>query len=205
MKKISVLIFLLSFNIGFSQIISYNFTTASSAFAYNASSPTVLHAASVDDVMAASTAIGFTFQFGCVNYTTFQASSNGFLCLGTTAAGSNATNNLTSSSDRPIIAPLWDDLKTGTGGNVNYKLTGVSPNRILTVEWKQMQWYYSATPWAISFQIKLYETTDRIEFLYDNTGAAPTSASASIGLGGATSGDYYSLDANGATPVPSNE
>ena len=116
MKKISILLFLLSFNTGFSQIISYNFTTASSTFAYNAT-PTVLHAASVDDVMAASTAIGFTFQFGCVNYTSFQASSNGFLCLGTTAAGSNATNNLTSSSDRPIIAPLWDDLKTGTGGS----------------------------------------------------------------------------------------
>ncbi len=188
----------------FSQI-GYNFTPVSGAFVSNAA-PTVLLGSGIDDGLSASTAIGFTFQYGCVNYTQFKASSNGWLTLNTAVAGSNLTNNLATSTDRPIIAPLWDDLATGSGGNVNYKLTGIVGSRVLTIEWKQMEWNYSASTWALSFQVKLYEGTNRIEFVYDRNGGASlnvSSASASIGLGGLTSGDYYSLNGTGAAPTAS--
>ncbi len=205
MKKLYFLfLFIFIAKYHYSQI-AYTFAGVGGSFTYN-TAPTVLHASSVDDVMSASTAIGFTFQYGCVNYTTFQASSNGFLCLGTTGAFSDAFNDLTNNSDRPIIAPLWDDLKTGTGGNVNYKLTGFTPFRVLTIEWKQMLWNYSATTWGVSAQVKLYETSNRIEFIYDRNGGPATNLntpSASIGLGGSAAGDFYSLDGTGGAPTAS--
>ncbi|MBA2610481.1 MAG: T9SS type A sorting domain-containing protein [Bacteroidetes bacterium] len=182
--------------------INYAFTTASIAFAANAA-PTVLHVASIDDGISASTPIGFNFCYGGIVYTTFQASTNGVMFLGTTAAGSNLSNNLNTSFDRPAIAPLWDDLKTSTTGNVNYKLTGVSPNRVLTIEWLNMLWNYVAAGPVITFQVKLYETTNIVDFRYLQNGTAVNAGSASIGLGGQTPGDYYSLDGTGAAPTAS--
>ncbi|MBA3663247.1 MAG: T9SS type A sorting domain-containing protein [Bacteroidetes bacterium] len=182
--------------------INYSFSALTSAYTAN-SAPTVLHASLVDDGISVSTAIGFNFCFGGSNYSTFQVSTNGVMFLGTTGAGSNLSNNLNTNFDRPIIAPLWDDLKTSSTGNVNYKLTGVAPNRILTVEWKDMLWNYTAAGAVISFQVKLYETSNVITFGYFQNGTAVNVGSASIGLGGQTSGDYYSLNGTGASPAAS--
>lgn len=205
MKKIYYILFtFLLFQNAFCQI-NYNFTAVGGAFTYNAA-PTNLLGAGVDDNLSAATAIGFTFQYGCVNYTQFKASSNGWLTFNTAVTANNAGNNLATSTDRPIIAPLWDDLATDSGGNVNYRLTGVAPNRIMTIEWKQMEWRYSATTWGISFQVKLYETSNRIEFVYDRNGNATANLdtpSGSIGLSGTTSGDFYSLDGTGVAPTAS--
>ena len=70
-----------------------------------------------------------------------------------------------------------------------------------------MEWSYSATTWGLSFQVKLYETSNRIEFVYTRNGATSTtnlvSPNASIGLGGSTLGDYYSLNGTGAAPIAS--
>jgi len=202
MKRIlSFLFILLAFALR-SQI-GYNFTALGGAFTANAG-PTIVHATGVDDAISASINIGFTFPYGCTNnYTTFQVSSNGVMFLGTAAAGSNVGNNLNTGTDRPAIAPLWDDLATGTGGNVNYRLTGASPNRVLTVEWLNMEWSYSATVPVISFQAKLYETSGRIEFVYRQEAGAVVVNGASIGISGPTSGDFYSLNGTGAAPAAS--
>ncbi len=184
-----------------------NFTVTALAGTYTANAaPTVLHAAGVDDAISASTPIGFTFQYDCVNYTNFKASSNGWLTLNTAVAGTNAFNNLNTSADRPMIAPLWDDLAVGAGSTVNYKTTGVAGSRILTVEWGQMEWTYAGTTWAVGFQARLYETTNVIEFVYLRNGSATNQvtalASASIGVSGTSSGQFYSLqDVSGAPAV----
>lgn len=182
--------------------ITYTFTSIAGAFTPNAG-VTVLHGVGVDEGISAVTNIPFGFCFGGITYTNFQASSNGVMFLGTTAAGSNLTNNLTTGTDRPIIAPLWDDLQVGTGGQVNYRVTGVSPNRVLTVEWLNMEWNWLAAGPVITFQAKLYETTNQIQFCYRQDANAVNAGSASIGLGGQASGDFYSLNGTGATPVAS--
>lgn len=206
MKK-HILLFLLfiSTKLIYSQI-NYVFTSVAGAFTYN-SGPTTIHGSGVDDALSSSIPIGFTFQYGCVNYTNIRVSSNGWLTFNTAYTSSDVFNNLATGSNRPVIAPLWDDLATGSGGNVNYRLTGTAPNRVLTVEWRQMEWRYTASAWAISFQAKLYETSNRIEFVYDrSSGGAGNNLDtpdASIGLSGTTSGDYYSLDGTGASPTAS--
>lgn len=206
MKKINFIFCLAFISKSIFSQIGYNFTSVGGAFVLNATPTNIINSA-IDDGVSAATNIGFTFQYGCVNYTQFKASSNGWLTFNTAVTGSNLTNNLTASTDRPIIAPLWDDLATGSAGNVNYKLTGVVGARILTIEWKQMEWGFSAATWGLSFQVKLYETTNRIEFVYTGNGATSTtnlvSPNASIGLGGSTLGDYYSLNGTGAAPIAS--
>ncbi len=200
-KTILLFLFFLSTKLIYSQI-NYVFTSVAGTFTYN-SSPTTIHGSGVDDNLSGSIPIGFTFQYGCVNYTNIRVSSNGWLTFNTAYTSSDAGNNLATGSNRPVIAPLWDDLATGSGGNVNYKLTGTAPNRILTVEWKEMEWRYTASTWGLSFQVKLYETSNRIEFVYIRNGGASANLDApdaSIGLSGTTSGDYYSLDGTGATP-----
>jgi len=204
MKKFLLVISFFICGYSYSQI-TYTFTALGGAWTANGAS-TVLIGAGIDDQASAVANIGFNFCFGGQVYTTFQATSNGVMFLGTTGAGSNNFNNLSTNFDRPVIAPLWDDLATGSGGNVNYAVTGAVGSRILTVEWKQMEWNYTATTWAVEFQAKLYEGTNRIEFFYNRNGGAAanvTGPSASIGLGGQAVGDYYSLDLPSAAPVAS--
>lgn len=196
-----IIVFL--FLIGSTQAqIGYNFTALGGAYTPIVGA-TTLHATGVDDALSPTSPIGFNFNFGCVNYTQMRVSSNGWVGLTNTNPGSIATNALAGANAFPIIAPLWDDLATGTGGCVRYVVTGVSPNRILTIEWLNMEWYYTGTNPAISFQAKLYETSGRIDFVYRQEAAAVTPASASIGIKGPGTSNYYSLNNTSAAPVPS--
>ena len=182
--------------------ISYLFSASSGAFTPNASSTTI-HAAGVDDALSAAINIGFTFKFGgctTTNYTQVMVSSNGWMTLGSGATGNQATNSMSWEVYGPLLAPLWDDLKVGTGGSVNYILTGSAGNRVFTVEWLNMKWYYSAASNVISFQVKLYEQNGKIEFIYRQESGSVTSGSASIGINGGVTGDYYSLNNSGTSP-----
>jgi hypothetical protein len=170
-----------------------DYTFSQSAGTYNElTTPTIIHPAGTDDSMSGVYDIGFTFILDDLPYTQFKANSNGFVTLNTasTASLSNAlaTNTL-------ILGGFWDDLMTNSStGSVSYQLMGTAPNRILVVQFKDMQWYYNVSTNLINYQIKLYETTNVIEFVYGAFGTAPgTSASASIGVSGAVAGNYMSI------------
>lgn len=208
MKKLLLAaIFVLTNIVAFSQVANYSYTATTSTWAANAT-PTTIHSSAVDDAISSATNIGFTFVYNNVSYTQFKASTNGFLTFNTANTLAQPTNNLNTSSDRVILAVLWDDNMTGASGNVNYKLTGTSPSQILTVEWSQLRWNKSGfSAGTIDCQIKLYETTNVIEFIY-NRGSYQsfgnsTGISASIGISGATSGDFISLSDIAASPTKS--
>jgi len=38
-----------------------------------------------------------------------------------------------------MIAPFWDDLYPPGGGGIYYSLTGSAPNRVFTVEWRNIE------------------------------------------------------------------
>jgi hypothetical protein len=161
---------------------------------YNANAGTKVIGSNVDEQLSGVIPIGFDFNYGCNIYTTLIASSNGFLSLGSTATDPGTANLLNSSGNGPIIAPLWDDLKTGPTGNVNYKLAGLPGSYVLTVEWLQMLWKANGTSATISFQVKLYQATSQIQFYYRQESGTVSSGSASIGInGGYTQPDLYSV------------
>lgn len=187
--------------------INYTFSALAGTYTANAT-PTVLYGEATDFGMSPMTNIGFTFNFGGTNYTQFRAGPDGYISFNASAWGSG-WNDLTGTGERAVIAPLWDDLYTHTAGgtandgSVNYKLTGTAPNRVLTVEWKKIDWYWGSNVTAISFQAKLYETTNVIDFVYFQEAGAVVSGSASIGLAGPCTGDFYSLNNTGTGPVAS--
>ncbi len=175
-----------------------NYTFAGSTGAYSAISGTAV-AALGDDMAVGSLPIGFTFNYAGVNQTVFAASSNGFIEMGSTLSYiDNLSSGWTPSSNalasRPnIIAPLWEDNNT-TGGTIQYLTTGSVGARVLTVQWTGMHVGSSgnASQPTINLQLKLYEGSNKIEFIYGSTSAAFTSTTASIGISG-TVGNYRSV------------
>jgi hypothetical protein len=162
-----------------------------------------------DDAVSGSLPIGFAFKFGGVSYTSFQASSNGLLGFGggLSDAGSSLGNTLTSpdltDASLPALAPFWTDLSgsPSTGATAQYSLSGTAPNQVLTMEWLNYKDLNGDAEQYISFQVRLYETTNRIEYCY-RKGAPGEAADATIGLK-STDGSYLSLSSAGAAPTTS--
>ncbi|WP_166922181.1 hypothetical protein [Flavobacterium poyangense] len=126
--------------------------------------------------------IGFDFNFSCTTYSSFYASSNGTLCFDTAFPTSDNWEYQFGYKKNPnILAPLWDILD-GNAGIFSYATTGTAPNRVFTAEWKNWKW--NATKPNISFQVKLYEGTNTIEYIYNQEGLNETlnEKSASIGV-----------------------
>ena len=109
---------------------------------------------------ASSAPIGFTFNYFGSPFTQFQASTNGFIRLGTGLTNAISANNLAGLT-RKIIAPLWDDLKVDSAEiDITYKLDGVSPNQVLTVEWKNVRWSYNSLLLNAEFQVQLLKMAE---------------------------------------------
>ncbi len=88
----------------------------------------------------------------------------------------------------PFIAPFRDDMQTNSSGNVNskiqYQISGVAPNRVFTVEWRNMRWNRVCNIQrdnSVSFQVELFEGSNNVRFHYkpepnlkdDNCGGTP--------------------------------
>jgi Secretion system C-terminal sorting domain/GEVED domain len=193
MKKITLLIaFLLSSIYGFSQASGYSFSESAGTY-----TPVVgtVSTATGDDTIQNSIPIGFTFKFEGVDYTHFCVSPNGWIKLGNaTTIGStgaaNYTNNLSNTAtNRPLLAVLWDDNHKNTG-DIQFLLSGTAPNQTLEVGWNAVNigggGATSATELA-SYKIKLYQTTNVIEFVYGSTLGTAGALTASVGLNGTSS------------------
>src|ERR1043165_2332607 len=161
----AVIVLMTSF--GYAQTASqYTFSTATTTYTNNTggSNMSILG----DDIMDATAYnIGFNFTFAGVPYSQFRVNSNGWLTFGTGTTTSDMRINTQTGMGTftPALMPLYDDLE-GPVGTATYVTTGTAPNRVLTVEWRNWEWYYTVTAPSLSFQIKLYETTNVIEFVY---------------------------------------
>lgn len=136
-----------------------------------------------DDGLSDPENIGFTFSYEGQSYTQFTMCTNGFIKLGSilpsseflTGANSNSIVGSalasTNALDRNIIAPYNHDLTPGTQGTNEYRVftSGTSPNRVCTIQWKDMADFPSPTIVynSLDFQVKLYETTNVIQFVYN--------------------------------------
>jgi hypothetical protein len=161
--------------------LPYEFSSGSTTYTPLSDGITVTKL-SVDDAVSDKLPLGFSFQLGCKTYTDFYASSNGTLSFNYSFLNhSNGPGALTQ-ADLTLLAPLWDDLG-GAGGTFSYSTTGAAPNRVFTAEWKNWKWYNNTSLATISFQVKLYEGSNTIEYIYkqepfSNLGPA----TASIGM-----------------------
>lgn len=195
---------LLSISTGFSQVsTTYQFSALTGTFTPLTGATNSSLSLTADGGASAAVPIGFTFIYNQISYDQVKMTSDGVLLFGT-AGTSTLTNNLatTTATQRPGVAPLWDDLQCTEG--VKYQTTGTAPNRVFTAEWLNMEWRYNANAAVISFQVILYESTNVIDFIYRQDAAATnatTSNGASVGIMGSTSTDYISLQDVSASPV----
>lgn len=191
-------------NRGWGQTLSqYTFSASSGTFSALGAGSTQLTGG--DEDVFNSIPIGFTFKYCGVDYSTVSASSNGWLTFGQTISNAEYDNNLANGGQRPLLAPLWDDLDMDSGA-IRYTTTGISPNRIFTIEWANAEWQYYVNNPVITFQVKLYESSGIIDFIYKRESANISGGSASIGITDGTAGDghYLSLNGTGTNPTASS-
>jgi hypothetical protein len=195
MKKLKLLLFLLcfiAFSIsGFSQVsIKYVYSGATSTYA-EISGGTVHVTGTFDDVNYTSIPIGFTFTYNSIAYTTLGINSNGFIWFGTTNPATNLYTPISSSTAMAgVIAPYGRDLNNvDANSTIRSELTGTSPNQVFVIQWKGAR-RYNITGENFNFQIRLYETSNKIEIVYGTCVGGSSTSYPQVGLRGASNTDY---------------
>jgi len=139
--------------------------------------------------------IGFAFYFDGTAYKQLSISSNGLIGLGDAQLTSCWDNQLnTPNGDcpgngddvydytlerTPYIAAFWDDLRIL--GAVTVSLSGKEPNRVFAVTFYDAEtWYQSGV--TGTWQVRLYEGSNKIEFYYEKISPEYKGDGASIGL-----------------------
>lgn len=141
--------------------------------------------------------IGFTFIYNGKDYTQLKASTGGYVTFNTSSTDWSFS---TLSSNILTIAPLGYGALSGSAGKASYKTEGISPNRIFTMEWLNWKWDWNAVQAGISFQVKLYETSNRIEFIYRQEAGTLNQPYGKIGLSFHQIGKYICLTNSGSSP-----
>lgn len=143
------------------------------------------------------------FPFVCSGgtYTHFIVTSNGVLQLGVAAGVAG-----------PVLSPFYDPELNGDSGEASYSYFGTAPNRTFIMEWRNWRWprYLGninppGTP-SISFQVKLYESTNVVQYVYRQEAGVPaplTNLGAFIGLSDGSTGFLSLGDASAAPAVSS--
>ena len=186
---------------------TYAFTSAAGVALEDMSTGTTqLVGASADDTASAVTNIGFDFWYDGVRFTQFSVNANGLARLGATVVTTsfnNSSEGLGTVTNAPKIAPYFEDLCTGTNGNVRFKVIGTAPSRKLVVEWNNMQVTRGAGCAGAgggTFQMWLFESSAAaspgvIQFVYGNGIVASNVADlgASIGLQSGAATNFASV------------
>ena len=175
---------------------------------------TAIATANPDDANSTAQDIGFTFNFNGTAFTQFVLNTNGLLRLGANAPSSALAAspyaqapevgplNSTDAADVNLLLPFNFDLGPGTSTpEFRVATTGTAPNRVCTIQWKNMADKAVATDAAtttpiptqftnFSFQVKLYEGSNQVEFVYSAPTVGTTSALkyAVVGLKGSSAG-----------------
>lgn len=119
-----------------------------------------------EDDQVVTIPIGFTFYLYNTGYISVTVSSNGNLQFTTKLAVADNTC-LPYPNMGVMVAPFWDNLYPPGGGGVYYTVTGTAPDRILTVEWRDLP-HYPASPSTVRFEVQLEEATGDIYVLYQD-------------------------------------
>ncbi len=115
-----------------------------------------------DDNYSGPLPIGFTFVFYGNSFSEFYISSNGLISFGNGQSGTFGSA-LPNSSSTNSISFANGDLHCGRGTpTLNYFTTGSAPNRILVINFKNVEHYADASD-LTSVQLQIFEGTNKIE------------------------------------------
>jgi ELWxxDGT repeat protein len=106
--------------------------------------------------------IGFDFSFWGTPYSQFYMGSNGLISFGSGKAGPYGTTIPNSDATNSILFANADLNCSRDTPTINYFVSGFAPNRILVVNFKNVQLHNNFTN-RTSVQIQLFETSNKIE------------------------------------------
>ncbi|HEX5113239.1 MAG TPA: hypothetical protein VFV79_10345, partial [Saprospiraceae bacterium] len=145
--------------------------------------------------------IPFTFNVYLTGYTQFLVGTNGFAVAMPGGAARGFTNgNLPTATAGAALYPHWDDLDSDPAVNPNtgiyWRVDGVAPNRIVSIEWFQIGHFnHDAQGGDITFKIRLFEGSNRIQFQYLDVTFSGTQA-------GNSGGASATVGVEGPLPAP---
>ena len=145
-----------------------------------------------DDDDESDVTMEFDFVLNGIFSKQLTIGSNGAMRFGELGAQiSNLNQALSLDSDENIIAPMWDDLISSTNGRIYYQTFGAAPDRIFIVEWSDFSSFNlssGSSPGTATFEVKLFESSNTIEFHYQDVVFDDTTTdngkSATVGIGG---------------------
>ncbi len=145
--------------------------------------------------------LNFNFKMEDQTFTKIDINTNGTINLNGLGDSYIQYSNMSfanvSSSYQYFIAPFWDDLYPRVYDTVRYKISGNSPNKFITIWYKNIQRYDSSNQ-TYNFQVVLYENGD-IRFRYENLSSVLNSATVGVYV---KPGDYSQYTFN-STPYVS--
>lgn len=139
-----------------------------------------------DDVFSGTVQLGFTFEFYGQGYTQGRISTNGYFTFHPTAT--NAWNlppgipyPTGTSSPNPLIAPFWTDLDPSRGGSIQTQTIGSVGSRIFVLQFINVPYYVD---WSVTvtFQVQLFEGSNRIQFDYQSLPRSNNQRNVAIGV-----------------------
>ena len=125
--------------------------------------------------------IGFPFTFYGVTYTTVSVATNGIITFGGadtgkfggSVNGATAVNITTTATPANLktIAPFWHDWSFAFNGSDEalYYTAGAPGSRRLIVQWDFAISYTGPSEDTVTFEVKLFEGSNNIEFHYEDT------------------------------------
>lgn len=154
-------------------------------------------------------ALGKNLQFGFVSNGTYTSGSNTITNVGSTAgyavgdelvthagfaAGTTITaigsNTLTVSSTAFASGVSTYAVK----GTFRYGILGTAPNRICVLQWTKARRFGTTISEGrydlFNFQIRLHETTNEVQFCYNNFQTNTTSSAYQVGITGSSNSDF---------------
>lgn len=121
-------------------------------------------------------ALPFTFSYGGVLQSTIWVHGDGAVSFGSALSGSTINHLGASGAATGVITAMSTWLAGHAGGTVQWSVTGVSPNRVVTVQWKDATRSYmdnlvTSGRDLYNFQIKIFESNttinrSRMEIVY---------------------------------------
>ncbi len=205
MKNFAILFIAFCLSIaGYAQTATqYTFSRATGTYATisGLTGTTATTGLSDDDLTLTNIPINFNFVFCGATSTLVSACSNGFLSLSNSS--STEYDNFSSTVPGPgHLMPFWNDLDGSVASaTAYYQTSGTAPTRVFTMQWGHTapaanRWGNLYGTGRAVFQVKLYENSNVIQFVYGAGNFA--SNAATIGIANSTS-DYRTLASAGAT------
>lgn len=179
--------------------------------------------AGFDDENSDDEPIGFTFHYNNDSFTHFVLNTNGYIKLGSTApsndlyypaatssgTGTGSVFNSTAAIDQNLIAPFNHNL-TGDSSFTSYRrhTIGTPGDRICVIQFRNVVENTTTPPIqydTMTFQVRLYEGSNVIEFTYGDFHASSNVTSfksAAVGLRGSGTGvaDLLTVTKGSVTP-----